>query len=125
MVFGPRLAFVGRPVPYGRFMRASVVHLLIALLIAIFAIGAPPPAQADCATCEDCRAQEPAKNKTPCHQKGLACQIAQTCATQLQKMPARFVAFGALSSGPNIYDNADGIAVKPAFIKPETSPPRA
>ena len=106
-------------------MRVSFVHMLVALLIAIFAIGSPLPAQADCAKCDDCSVQEPAKNEAPCQQKGLACQIAQTCATQLQKMPVHAVTVGTLSSGEAIFGEADDIAVKLALLKPETSPPRA
>jgi hypothetical protein len=106
-------------------MRASVVHILVALLIAIFAIGAPPPAKADCAKCHDCSTEAPAKNDAPCPEKGLACQIATTCASQIQKMPAHAVIASDPSSGKAVFGDIDDIAVKLAFIKPETSPPRA
>jgi hypothetical protein len=105
-------------------MRLSFVHLLAALLIAVFAIGAPPPAQAECAKCVDCGAEAPARNDAPCPEKGLACQIATSCASQLQKMPAHAVIASDLSSGKAVFGDIDDIAVKLAFIKPETSPPR-
>jgi hypothetical protein len=106
-------------------MRRSLVHLLAALLIAVFATGAPPPAQAECAECVDCSTEAPAKNETPCPERGLACQISTSCASQIQKMSPHTVIAGDLSSGKAIFDNADDIAVKPAFVKPETSPPRS
>jgi hypothetical protein len=105
-------------------MRLSFVHLLVALLIAIFAIGAPPPAQAECAKCVDCSTEAPAKNETPCPEKGLACQIATSCASQIQKMPAHAMVARDLSSGEAVFSDVDDIAVKLAFVKPETSPPR-
>ena len=105
-------------------MRLSFVHLLVALLIAVFAIGAPLPAKADCAKCHDCSSEAPAKNETPCPEKGLACQIATNCSAQLQKMPVPSV-ISELSSGTAPFGDVDDIAIKLAFIKPETSPPRA
>ncbi len=106
-------------------MRLSFIHLLVALLIAVFAIGAPPSAQAECAECVDCGTQAPAKNETPCPEKGVACQIATSCASQVQKMPAHALIAADLSSGRAVFGNADDIAIKLAFLKPETSPPRA
>lgn len=106
-------------------MRLSFVHLLVALLIAIFAIGAPQPAKADCAKCQDCSTQAPAKNEAPCPEKAIVCQVAATCASQVQKMPAPAVTAGEMSSGKAIFDSHAAIAIKLAFIKPETSPPRA
>jgi hypothetical protein len=105
-------------------MRLSFVHLLVALLIAVFAIGAPPPAQAECAKCVDCSAEAPAKKEAPCPEKGLVCQIATSCASQAQKMPAHAVIASDLSSGKAVFGGVDDIAVKLAFVKPETSPPR-
>jgi hypothetical protein len=106
-------------------MRLSFIHLLVALLIAVFAMGAPPPAQAECAKCVDCSTQAPAKNETPCPEKGLACQIATSCASQVQKMPAHAVVAADLSLGRAVFGSVDNIAVKLAFLKPETSPPRS
>ena len=106
-------------------MRLSFVHLLVALLIAIFAIGAPPPAKADCAKCHDCTTQAPAKNEAPCPEKAIVCQVAATCANQIQKMPVPAVITGDMPPGKAIFDSNSAIAIKLAFIKPETSPPRA
>ena len=105
-------------------MRLSFVHLLAALLIAAFAIGAPPPAEAECAKCVDCTADAPAKNQAPCAEKGLACQIATSCASQVQKMPAHGVIASDVTSGKAVFGGAGAIAIKLAIVKPETSPPR-
>jgi hypothetical protein len=105
-------------------MRAIVVHLLAVLLIAIFAIGSPPPAKADCAKCHDCSTEAPAKNDAPCPEKALVCQIATGCASQIQKMPAHTMIASDLSSSKAAFGDVDDIAVKLAFVKPETSPPR-
>jgi hypothetical protein len=106
-------------------MRLSFVHLLVALLIAIFAIGAPLPATADCAKCHDCSTQAPAQNEAPCPEKAIVCQVATTCANQVQKMPVSAVIAGDVSSGRAVFGDVDDIAVKLTFIKPETSPPRS
>lgn len=105
-------------------MRLSFIHLLVALLIAVFAIGAPPPAQAECAECVDCSTQAPAKNETPCPEKGLACQIAQSCASQVQKAPAQAGVVVADDARIAAFGYAASIAVKSVFITPETAPPR-
>jgi hypothetical protein len=106
-------------------MRLSFLHVLVALLIAAFALGAPLPAEAGCAACVDCATAEPAKNPTPCPEKGLVCQVAPTCATQLQKMPAQAVNLIDPASGKAAFGEAGAIAIKLAFVKPETSPPRS
>jgi hypothetical protein len=106
-------------------MRIGILYVVIGLLIAIFAIGAAPPAKADCAKCHDCSTEVPAKNETPCPEKGIVCQIATTCAGQLQKMPVPAVIARDMSAGTSIFAIAADIAIKLAFAKPETSPPRA
>ena len=105
-------------------MRASIIHVLVALLIAVFAIGEPVPAKADCLPCEGCPTEAPVKNDAPCQDKAFVCQVAQGCASQTQKAPAqlhidvrddaRGAAFGLNAS----------IAVKSAYLTPETAPPR-
>lgn len=105
-------------------MRLSLVHLLVILLVAVFAMGAPAPAQADCATCQDCSVDAPANKEAPCPETGLACQIAPSCGSQAQKMPAQAFIVGALASGKAAFSAAADAAAKPAFTKPETSPPR-
>jgi len=103
----------------------SIVHILVALLIAVFAIGSPLPAQADCAECETCSVETPARSEAPCAQKGLACQIAQTCVSQMQKAPAQigihtFVEAPAVAFTPRL-----AATEKSASLTPETAPPRA
>jgi hypothetical protein len=107
-------------------MRAILVHVLAVLLIAIFAIGSPPPAKADCAKCEDCSTQGPAKNDVPCPEKGLACQIAQTCVSQVQKKAPVQVSIDALAdAGEAGFGFGVSIAIKSTYLTPETAPPRA
>lgn len=106
-------------------MRLSFVHLLAALLIAIFAIGAPPPAQAECAKCVDCSTQMPAKSEAPCPDRAIVCQVANSCASQIQKMSTLAVLADDMSFRKAIFANGADIAIKLVFTKPETSPPRA
>lgn len=106
-------------------MRVIVVHILAVLLVAIFAIGSPLPAKADCAKCHDCSTEVPAKNEAPCPEKAIVCQVATTCANQIQKMPVPAVIAGEMPSGTATFGGNAAIAIKLAFIKPETSPPRA
>lgn len=102
----------------------SFIHFLVALLIAAFAIGAPLPAQADCAQCDDCSTKAPAKNKAPCSEKGLTCQIATSCVSQLQKVPAQIPVQPADDGRLVAFGYASSVAMKSAFITPETAPPR-
>ena len=106
-------------------MRLSFVHLLVALLIAIFAIGAPRPAQAECAKCVDCSTQMPAKSEAPCPDKAIVCQVTTSCASQLQKMPATAAAADDISGCKAVFRAIDDIAANLTSLKPETSPPRA
>lgn len=106
-------------------MRVIVVHTLAVLLVAIFAIGSPLPAKADCAKCHDCSTEVPAKNEAPCPEKAIVCQVATTCTNQIQKMPVPAVTAGDMPSGKAIFDSHAAIAIKLAITKPETSPPRA
>lgn len=105
-------------------MRLNFVLLLVALLIAVFAIGAPLPVQADCAECNACTTEAPAKSGAPCSGKGLACQIAQSCGSQVQKLPAQTAIQVADNTGSVDFGYARSIAVKLALITPETAPPR-
>lgn len=108
----------------GNAMRMNFVLLLVALLIAAFAIGTTLPVQADCRTCEDCTTEAPAKSEVPCSAKGLACQVAQSCGSQVQKLPAQTAIHAAEDAGSVDFSYASSIAVKSAFITPETAPPR-
>jgi hypothetical protein len=106
-------------------MRATVVHILAALLIAIFAIGSPQPAKADCTKCDDCSTEAPAKSDVPCPEKALVCQVAQTCASQVQKAPAQLNIDALADSGEVAFGFSASIAIKSTYLTPETAPPRA
>lgn len=105
-------------------MRMGILYVVVALLIAVFAIGTPLPAQAGCVECQDCTTEAPAKNDAPCPEKGLACQIASSCASQVQKAPAHIVSQAAVDFGSVAFGYGSSIALKSAFITPETAPPR-
>lgn len=106
-------------------MRVFFVHILAVLLIAIFAIGSPQPAKADCEKCHDCSTEAPAKSDAPCPEKGLACQIAQACASQAQKAPAKIDVADLHDVGKVTFSLSSSIAIKSAYLTPETAPPRA
>lgn len=116
---------IGAPVLYGRSMRAVLVHFLAALLIAIFAIGSPLPAKADCEKCHDCSTEAPAKSDAPCPEKGLACQIAPACASQAHKAQAQIDAADLHDAGKVTFSLSSSMAIKSAYLTPETAPPRA
>jgi hypothetical protein len=105
-------------------MRESLLRLLAILLIAALSLGAPLPAQADCAECQDCTTEAPARNDVPCPEKGLACQIASSCASQVQKLPAQIAIQPIDDASAAAFDRVPTIATKSAFITPETAPPR-
>jgi hypothetical protein len=113
-----------KAVLYSGRMRSRLAHLLIAILIAAFAIGAPLPAQAGCAQCGDCTTEAPLQDQTSCNDQGLVCNLGQSCSGQAQKMPA------SADVGPDT--DVAGIAFGPAardalastVIVPETAPPR-
>jgi hypothetical protein len=104
-------------------MRRSLITVLVALLIAIFAIGAPIPAKAaDCSGSGDCNV---GMNQGSCDLKGEPCKFAQNCAGQVLKMPAQAwfrVALGDSKVAFAIPANDD---LSSASITPEISPPRA
>ena len=106
-------------------MRATVVHILTALLIAIFAIGLPLPAKAGCEECRNCSTESPAKSNVPCPEKGLVCQVAQACASQVQKAPIQINFDNLGDRGQAVFGPSSSIAVKSAYLTPETAPPRA
>lgn len=113
-----------RLVLYGRSMRAILIHVLAVLLIAIFTMGSQPPAKADCATCHDCSTEAPVKNDMPCPEKGLICQVAQACAGQAQKAPAQINFVDLDDAGKAAFNLSSSIAIKSAYLTPETAPPR-
>jgi hypothetical protein len=113
----------GRPC-YRVFMRASIIHVLVALLIVVFAVGEPVSAKADCRTCEGCPIEAPVKNDAPCQDKAFACQVSQGCASQTQKAPAQFGVGNRDDAREATFGSSSTIAVKTAYLTPETAPPR-
>jgi hypothetical protein len=105
-------------------MRAAIIHMLVALLIAVFAIGAPQSVRADCLACQDCTVSAPAKDHAPCSQGALDCQVAQSCGGQLQKMPGQSTIGIARTSTDAAFGEGGAVAVKSAATPPETTPPR-
>lgn len=105
-------------------MRASIVHVLAVLLIAVFAIGEPVPAKADCRTCDGCPIEAPEKNDAPCQEKAFVCQISQGCASQTQKAPAQLDIDDRDDARGTAFGLNTSIAVKSAYLTPETAPPR-
>lgn len=105
-------------------MRMGILYLVVPLLIAVFVIGTPLPAQSDCVECQGCTNEAPAENDAPCPEKGLVCQLASSCASQVQKAPARIVGLVAVDIGSVALGYGSSIALKSAFITPETAPPR-
>ncbi|MBL9033407.1 MAG: hypothetical protein JNN33_01515 [Rhodospirillaceae bacterium] len=104
-------------------MRMGMLYVVVALLIAAFAIGTPLPAQANCVECQDCTTEAPAKKDGPCSEKGLVCQIASSCASQVQKAPAHIVSQAAVDISSIAFGYESSIALNSAFITPETAPP--
>jgi hypothetical protein len=105
-------------------MRASIIRALAVLLIAVFAIGEPVPAKADCRTCDGCPIEAPEKNGTPCQEKASVCQISQGCAGQTQKVPAQLDIHDRNDARGTAFGSSWSIAVKSAYLTPETAPPR-
>lgn len=105
-------------------MRASIIHAVVVLLIAVFAIGEPVPAKADCRTCDGCPIEAPEKNDPPCQEKALACQISLGCAGQAQKAPAQLDIDDRDDARGTAFGLNASIAVKSAYLTPETAPPR-
>lgn len=109
---------------YDGSMRLSVIHVVLALLFAVFAIGAPLPVQADCTTCQDCTVDAPAKDDGSCPHEAAVCQLAPTCSNQLQRMPAHLTIRAWRSAVKVAFGDTFSIAIKLAQIPPETAPPR-
>ena len=105
-------------------MRITLSHLLAVLLIAVWAIGMPIPAKADCQDVSGCKGATSSMDGS-CGQKGEPCKIAQNCAGQIQKLPSQvttaplWVPLKATFAAPSDDD------VRSAFVTPETAPPRA
>jgi hypothetical protein len=106
-------------------MRRTVINVLVALLIAIFAIGAPIPAKAADCSGGDCGAAATGMADGSCDLKGEPCKVAQNCAAQVQKMPAQasFRVASGVSKVAFAFPSNDDLSS--ASITPEISPPRA
>lgn len=98
--------------------------MLVAVLIAIFAIGLPLPGQADCLKCDNCSADARGKSEAPCQHKGMACQIAQTCANQMQKAQAQLAIHPIAETVKATFSLISTIAIRSTYLTPETAPPR-
>jgi len=105
-------------------MRRRLAHLLIAFLIAAFAIGAPIPVQADCAQCGDCTSEAPQQGQTPCQDQSVVCNLGQSCTGQVQKMPSHTDISLNNDVAGVAFGRAAHDALGSAVITPETAPPR-
>ncbi len=106
-------------------MRSLLNALLVVLLIAAFAIGAPIPAKAVCEGSSDCNLTKAGLADGSCDQKGEPCKIAQNCASPLHKMPL-YSAIRVLPDAAQAqYGPLSSDAIASAFVLPETAPPRA
>jgi hypothetical protein len=106
-------------------MRRSVVNVLVALLIAIFAIGAPIPAKADCSSSGDCSEAAAGMADGSCDLKGEPCKVAQNCAAQILKMPAQTSIRLATNISKVAFAFPSNEDVCSTSVTPEISPPRA
>jgi hypothetical protein len=106
-------------------MRQSVIHVLVALLIAIFAIGTPIPAKTDCAGSGACNVAGDGMANGSCDLKGEPCKIAQNCAGQVLKMPGQASFRGASGASKFVFAIPSDDDLSSASITPEISPPRA
>lgn len=105
-------------------MRLSLINFVVALLIAVFAIGAPIPAKADCAGQGACSIDVGDMTGGACGAKGEPCKVAQNCAVQPLKMPAQATIGVAVSVSEATFAAPADEMLASAFIIPETAPPR-
>ena len=105
-------------------MRRALVHVLAAILLAVFAIGVPASVRADCAACADCTVSKGA-GEDPCSHGQLACQLGLSCASQAQKLAVHAGIGAVRTQSKAAFGDVAAAAVKPAHIPPETAPPRA
>ena len=105
-------------------MRSILNALLVVLLIATFAVGAPIPAKASCQG-SDCHMVKAGLADGPCDQKGEPCKIAQNCASPLHKMSVYSAIRVLPDAAQTQYGPLSSDAIASAFVLPETAPPRA
>lgn len=107
-------------------MRSVLNTLLVVLLIAAFAVGAPIPAKASCQGSSDCTMHQSGAADGSCErQGGEPCKIAQNCASPLHKMPVLSAIRIVPSASQIHYGPLSNDAMASAFVPPETAPPRA
>ena len=105
-------------------MRLSLINFVVALLIAVLAIGAPIPAKADCAAQGVCKTDADDMTGGACGGKGEPCKVAQNCAVQPLKMPTQATIGFATSISKVAFAAPADETLASAFIIPETAPPR-
>lgn len=105
-------------------MRSSLLNLIVALLIAALAIGAPLPAKADCAGQGGCTVGAADMTGGCGGSKGEGCKIAQNCAVQLLKMPAQTTIGIAAHASRVVFAALTDETLSSEFVTPETAPPR-
>lgn len=106
-------------------MRRSIINVLIAVLIAIFAIGTPIAAKAACSGSSECYVTGADAANGSCDQKGQPCKVVQNCAGQVLKMPAQASYRIASDASRVAFAIPSTDDLSSVFVTPETSPPRA
>ena len=106
-------------------MRVALSHLLAVLLIAVWAIGLPFPAKADCLGIGGCKGAASSTMDSSCSQKGEPCKFVQNCAGQIQKLPSQTAIAPAVIVLKAVFATPSDDAVPSAHVTPETAPPRA
>lgn len=105
-------------------MRLSLINFVVALLIALLAIGGPIPAKADCAAQGVCKTDADDMTGGACGGKGEPCKVAQNCAVQLLKMPTQATTGIAAYSSEVAFAALTDETLASEFVTPETAPPR-
>jgi hypothetical protein len=103
-------------------VRAITLHILVVVLIAVFAIGAPIPAKASCLGTSDCSMA--GRSDGSCDQKSGPCKVAQNCASLLQKMPVHASHRLVPDASQVQYGLVANDKIVSEFVPPETTPPR-
>lgn len=105
-------------------MRLSLINFVVALLIAVLAVGAPIPAKAGCAAQGVCKTDADDMTGGACGGKGEPCKVAQNCTVQPFKMPAQATIGVAAYSSEVAFAALTDETLSSEFVTPETAPPR-
>lgn len=105
-------------------MRRTLVHVLAAILLAIFAIVEPASVRADCEACSDCTVAKVGE-RAPCSHGQPVCQTGQGCVSLAQKLPMQAGIPVARTLSGGAFGDVTAAAIKSSHIQPETAPPRA